>query len=90
MWPDKEEHLEGYGDDMVKEIVEHYKDYFEDKEKVKAEWPLLRNAVFEAFFKEFETLTWQKVNRRFGNEYSHVLSLFDLILSIPATSAACE
>ena len=36
-----------------------------------------------------ETLTWQKVNRRFGKEYPHALNLFDLILSILATSAAC-
>ena len=48
MWPDKEDDLEGYGDDMVKDIVEHYGDHFE-KEQVLAEWPLLRSAVFEAF-----------------------------------------
>ena len=90
MWPDKEEELEGYEDEMVKEITEHYSKYFVEEQQVYAEWPLLRNAIFEAFGNNFETLTWHKVNRRFGREYPHALSLFDLILSIPATSAACE
>ena len=90
MWPDKEEELHGYGDDMIKEIVEHFENYFEDKDQILAEWPLLRNGVFEAFQKEFGNLSWQKVHRRFGNEYPHALSIFDLVLSIPATSTACE
>ena len=75
---------------MVKEITEHYSKHFVEVQQVEAEWPLLRNAIFEAFGNNMETLTWQKVNRRFGKEYPHALSLFDLILSIPATSAACE
>ena len=51
MWPDKEEELYGYGDDMIKKIVEHLENYFEDKDQILAEWPLLRNGVFEAFQK---------------------------------------
>ena len=90
MWPDKEEDLHGYGDDMIKEIVEHFENYFEDKDQILAEWPLLRNGVFEAFQKEFGNLSWQKVHRRFGNKYPHALSIFDLVLSIPTTSTACE
>ena len=90
MWPDEEDYLEGYGDEMVKEITEHYSKHFVEVQQVEAERPLLRNAIFEAFGNNMETLTWQKVNRSFGKEYPHALSLFDLILSIPATSAACE
>ena len=37
-----------------------------------------------------ETLTWQQVNRRFQGDYPQILDLFDLILTIPATSTACE
>ena len=43
---------------MIKEIVEHFKNYFEDKDQILAEWPLLRNGVFEAFQKEFGNLSW--------------------------------
>ena len=37
-----------------------------------------------------ETLTWTQVNRQFKTVYASVLSLFDLILSIPATNVAYE
>ena len=43
-----------------------------------------------SFSGKFETVTWAQVNRQFNTEYGCVLSLFDLILSIPATSDACE
>ena len=47
---------------MVKDLVEHYYKYFDDIEQVKAEWPLLRTAVFETFPDTMESLTWQQVN----------------------------
>ena len=42
------------------------------------------------FRRSLETFLGQKVHRRFGDEYPHALSIFDLVLSIPATSTACE
>ena len=53
------------------------------------EWPMLKTAVLEAFLVSSDT-TWLQVNRRFRNEYPHVLNFFYLILTIPTTSAACE
>ena len=50
---------------------------------------MLKSAVLEAFLSS-GSASWSQVNRRFGEEYPHVLSFFDLILTIPATSAACE
>ena len=41
-----------------------------------------------SFSGKFETITWAQV--QFNTEYGCVLSLSDLILSIPATSVACE
>ena len=67
-----------------------FKCYLNDCDGIKAEWPLLRSAVFDTFSSDFETLTWQQVNRRFATEYPHILNLFDLVLTIPATSTACE
>ena len=46
--------------------------------------------LFFSFSSKVETLTWVQVNRQFKTEYVSILSLFDLILSIPATSVACE
>ena len=64
--------------------------YLEDGEGVKAEWPLLISAVFDVFSKDFENVNWKQIHRRFGKEYAQALGLFDLILTIPATSMACE
>ena len=42
----------------MKEITEHYSKHFVEVQQVEAEWPLLRNAIFEAFGNNMETLTW--------------------------------
>ena len=91
LWPEKEEALDGFGDKMIKKIVDQFGYYLENcGDGTKAEWPLLRTAVFEVFSKDFENLNWRQVHRRFGKEYDQALSLFDLIQTIPATSTACE
>ena len=46
--------------------------------------------MFLRFCNKFDTLTWEQVNRRFADEYPNALSLFDLVLTIPATSTDCE
>lgn len=91
LWPEKEDTLNGFGDDMVNNLVKQFGCYLADNgDGAKAEWPLLRSATFELFSKDFGTLDWKQVHRRFGKEYPQILSLFDLILTIPATSTACE
>ena len=82
--------LDGFGNEMIKTLVDQFGCYLEDGEGVKAEWPLLRSAVFDVFSKDFENVNWKQIHRRFGKEYAQALGLFDLILSMPATSMACE
>lgn len=90
-WPAKEETLDGFGDEMIQNLVDQFGCYLEDYGNgAKAEWPLLRTAVFDVFSKDFDNLSWKQVHKRFGTEYPKVLNLFDLILTIPATSTACE
>ena len=90
MWPTSEEELHTFGDDWMNTLLDQFGSYLDDKDdQIKAEWPMLKTAVLEAFLMSSDT-TWLQVNRRFRNEYPHVLNFFDLILTIPATSAACE
>ena len=90
MWPTSEEELHTFGDDWMNTLLDQFGSYLDDKDdQIKAEWPMLKTAVLEAFLVSSDT-TWLQVNRRFRNEYPHVLNFFDLILTIPATSAACE
>ena len=47
------QHFSDFGNDMVETLVEYYSSHFTGDsavataESIKAEWPLLRNAVFE-------------------------------------------
>ena len=46
--------------------------------------------LFCRFSSKFSTLMWKQVTTRFKSEYSKILQLIDMILTIPATSTACE
>ena len=37
----------GFGDDMVKTLVDHFESHLDNTDDVRAEWPLLRTAVFD-------------------------------------------
>ena len=90
MWPMSEEELHTFGDDWMNTLLNQFGSYLDDKDdQIKAEWPMLKTAVLGAFLMSSDT-TWLQVNRRFRNECPHVLNFFNLILTIPATSAACE
>ena len=90
MWPTSGEELHTFSDNWMHTLLDQFGSYLDDKDdQIKAEWPMLKAAVLEAFLVSSDT-TWLQVNRRFRNEYPHVLNFFDLILIIPATSAACE
>ena len=89
-WPLNEKALEDFGDTIIKDIIDHYQNVLDNADEARAEWPLLRMGIMEIFSKELESLSWEQVNRRFGNEYPNILNVFDLILALPATSTACE
>ena len=57
--------------------------------KSKLNGPCSRVLYLKLFHPKLIKLTWSQVNRRFDQEYPHLLSLFDLILTIPVMSAAC-
>ena len=89
-WPLNEKALEDYGDTMIKDLIDHYENVLDNADEARAEWPMLKIGIMEIFSKALDSLTWEQVNRRFGREYPNILNLFDLILALPATSAACE
>ena len=89
-WSLNEKALEDFGDTMIKDIIDHYENVLDNADEARAEWPLLRMGIMEIFSKELESLSWEQVNRRFGNEYPNILNVFDLIPALPATSTTCE
>ena len=82
--------LHTFGDTWMNTLLQQFGTYLDDADQVRAEWPMLKSAVLETFLSTNTTTTWSQVNRRFCNEYPQVLNFFNLILTIPAMSAACE
>ena len=75
---------------MIKDLIDHYKNMLDKADEARAEWPLLKMGIMEIFSKELNSLSWEQVNRRFEKEYPNILNVFDLVLTLPATSTACE
>ena len=90
IWPTNDDDLCTFGDTWMNTLLQQFGTYLDDADQVRAEWPMLKSAVLETFLSTNTTTTWSQVNRRFHNEYPQVLNFFDLILTIPAMSAACE
>ena len=75
IWPLHEAELEGFGDDSIQVLLDHFQAYIAESDLVKAEWPLLRTGIFELFSDKLEALTWKQVNRRFCQEYPNIIEL---------------
>ena len=89
MWSTNGNELDTFGDNWIRTLLHYFQSYFDDVDQIKAEWPMLKSAVLEAFSSKIDNLPH---GHKFteDQEYPHVLSLYDIILTIPATSAACE
>ena len=74
MWPANEEELHTFGDDWMNTLLHQFSSYLNNEEdQIKTEWPMLKMAVLKAFLLPSHTTTWSQVNRRFQDEYPHVL-----------------
>ena len=49
MWPTNENELDTFEDDWIRTLLHHFQSYFDDVDQLKAEWPMLKSAVLEAF-----------------------------------------
>ena len=51
MWPTSEEELHTFGDHWMNTLLDQFGSYLDDKDdQIKAEWPMLKTAVLEAFW----------------------------------------
>lgn len=85
--------LKGYGDQQIANLV----DYFDvplnqagvDVQAIENEWSKMKDQIY-CRFEQPSMETWQSVNDRLGNMFPNILSLVDLINTIPASSADAE
>ena len=78
-----------FGDEEVDALADHFKPGLEN---LIEEWTSLKSDVYSSakWEKDLATLTWADMNRLYGKKYHNILSLMDLILSLPVSTAECE
>lgn len=91
LWPPKEE-MDDFGDEVAT-LTCHFKPVLlqagVDMEQVETEWSLLKTRLYERSKNEQE-LMWIQVNSSSKEDFPNILSLVDLILTLPDSSADAE
>ena len=94
-WPS--DFQENFGDDNIKILCKHFGERLDkvcSLPDIQSEWTLLQKSLYENHKDEIHSestpLTWEKINKMFRQSFPNCLELFDLLLSLPASSAECE
>ncbi|XP_014675882.1 PREDICTED: zinc finger protein 862-like [Priapulus caudatus] len=96
VWPLPEDlvEIQGFGEDCIKVLTCHYQSVLEtagvDAAEAAIEWCALKAAIYSSQAANMKSLTWERVNRLYPDQYQQILVLIDLILSLPGASAECE
>lgn len=81
-----------FGDEMVQTLVDHYRQQLLEKELdvglIESEWTVLRNVLYNNH--RVHGLSWSTVNDLYISRVPNILSLVDLVLSLPAGTSECE
>ncbi|XP_054543895.1 sperm flagellar protein 2 isoform X2 [Talpa occidentalis] len=91
LWPAKIN--EEFGEKEVSVLLAHYEPVLEAAnvkiDEVDTEWSMLKLEIY-ARFQNIRRLTWDFVNSVYLHKYPNILTLVDLVLTLPASSAEAE
>lgn len=94
-WPS--DFHEDFGDSNIKVLCKHFGGRLEkvcSLPDIQSEWTLLQKNLYEnhkdEIHSESSPLTWEKINKMYRQSFPNCLELFDLLLSLPASSTDCE
>uniref|UniRef100_A0A8D1Y450 Sperm flagellar 2 n=1 Tax=Sus scrofa TaxID=9823 RepID=A0A8D1Y450_PIG len=91
LWPAKIK--QEFGEKEVSILTAHYEPILEAAQvkidEVDTEWSMLKLEIY-ARFQNIRKLTWDFVNSVYLHKYPNILTLVDLVLSLPASSAEAE
>eukprot|EP00071_Canis_lupus_P040082 XP_022273639.1 zinc finger protein 862-like [Canis lupus familiaris] len=91
LWPAKIN--QEFGEKEVSTLIAHYEPVLEaanvEIDEVDAEWSMLKLEIY-ARFQNIRKLTWDFVNSVYLHKYPNILTLVDLVLTLPASSAEAE
>uniref|UniRef100_A0A8C6DYS5 Sperm flagellar 2 n=2 Tax=Moschus TaxID=68410 RepID=A0A8C6DYS5_MOSMO len=88
LWPAKVN--QEFGEKEVAILIAHYEPVLEAAkvkiDQVDTEWSMLKLEIYSRF-QNIRKLTWDFVNSVYLHKYPNILTLIDLVLSLPASSA---
>ncbi|KAM6364138.1 sperm flagellar protein 2 [Pluvialis apricaria] len=91
LWPEKMK--QEFGEKEVSVLTKHYEVILEAASvkigEVETEWSMLKLELYNRF-QNVQTLTWDSVNSDYSKKYPNILTLVDLILTLPASSDETE
>ncbi|XP_026721433.1 sperm flagellar protein 2-like [Athene cunicularia] len=91
LWPEKMK--QEFGEKEVSVLTKHYEVILEAASvkigEVETEWSMLKLELYKRF-QNIQTLIWDSVNSDYSKKYPNILTLVDLILTLPASSAETE
>uniref|UniRef100_A0A667FVX1 Sperm flagellar 2 n=2 Tax=Lynx canadensis TaxID=61383 RepID=A0A667FVX1_LYNCA len=91
LWPTKIN--QEFGEKEVSILTAHYEPLLEaanvEIDEVDTEWSMLKLEIY-ARFQNICKLTWDFVNSVYLHKYPNILTLVDLVLTLPASSAEAE
>ena len=83
---------EEFGDDLVENLVSHFSQVLEEAgvniESIDREWAHLKTMMYNNH--KIQDVTWIEMNERYKGQVPNILSLVDLVLALPASTAECE
>ncbi|XP_053571862.1 zinc finger protein 862-like [Bombina bombina] len=94
-WPDKE-NSEDFGNEDIVTLTSQFQPVLEAQgvscREIVNEWTVLKTSLYNKndWEKKLKTVTWPELNREFGDKCGHLLSLMDLILTLPVSTSECE
>ncbi|XP_076973076.1 sperm flagellar protein 2 isoform X4 [Tamandua tetradactyla] len=91
LWPGKIN--QEFGEKEISILIAHYESILEAAnvkiDEVDTEWSMLKLEIY-ARFQNIHKLTWDFVNSVYLHKFPNILTLVDLVLSLPASSAEAE
>lgn len=94
-WPDKT-NMEAFGDDEITTLVQHFQAVLVNSDtvpdRILEEWTILKFKIYNCkqWCEALKKITWSEVNRKYKEDCPNLLTLVDLLLTIPASTAECE
>ncbi|XP_036602308.1 sperm flagellar protein 2 [Trichosurus vulpecula] len=91
LWPGKID--QEFGEKEIAILTKHYEPVLEGAnvkiDEVETEWSMMKLEIYNRF-QNIRKLTWDFVNSIYSIKYPNILTLVDLVLTLPASSAEAE